>query len=381
MGEFQGAGNFWFEQTPGTLVNANIAAAFFLLWTPVLAERAFAAWRRGRAQLLAWGAALAANLFCLASTMSTWGLVCLAAGLPLLASGRLKSLLRRRTRLIAAIAAAGAAVLAGVLVWKFTRVYDWNGNPLADAGHTRRLAWWLAGLAMFMQSPWTGVGLGNFPSAYPAFKASAGQNTLFSHSLPIELLAEAGLIGLLAVGALVSWVLYRAATSGDERRWPYAVGAAQFLLFSLISVGAEYLVNLLAFGLFLGIAAAPSLRAAWRLPLAAAAAAVGAALFALPSLWSPLAASRLTVSGRRLLETGEVDRAIEAFRTAEELDPRAWEPRHGLAAAFAARYEAGKRPEDLAAALENERRALERNKYSIALRRNLETLSAAQQAP
>src|SRR5438874_5839835 len=63
-----------------------------------------------------------------------------------------------------------------------------------------RLAHMLAGLHMFQDHPWLGVGIGNYPAVYPAYQlAPVWKNPLgHAHSYYINVAAEAGVVGLAA---------------------------------------------------------------------------------------------------------------------------------------------------------------------------------------
>jgi len=62
-----------------------------------------------------------------------------------------------------------------------------------------RTAHWLAGLRMFEAHPWTGVGLGNYATAYDDYRLPAWEDPLgHAHNVYINLAAETGLPGLLA---------------------------------------------------------------------------------------------------------------------------------------------------------------------------------------
>jgi O-antigen ligase len=365
-------GHFFADQVPGTLVNANIAAAFTLLWIPVLTDRMRREWRTGRIETAFWAGALLCAVGCLLQTLSLWGVLCWAAGVPLTFGGRARFWARRNSGKAAGAALAALALAGAALWWKFTRAYDFQGHALVDPGDKLRLSWWLTGLAMLRESPWLGVGLGNFPSSFAAFKAASGQNTLFAHSLPVEILAETGVLGFAAVAALLAWAF----RSADDRRWPFVVGATQFLLYCSISVGAEYLVNLLVLGLFLGAALGPKELSRRRPGPILGLLICGLGVLALPRLWSPFFASRLCVSGRELLEAHSLDEAEKSFLSAAKIDPLTWEASHGLAATASARYSETGRAEELDRALAHERRALALNRHNLALAANVAALEA-----
>ncbi|MCA0453056.1 MAG: O-antigen ligase family protein [Chloroflexi bacterium] len=68
-----------------------------------------------------------------------------------------------------------------------------------------RLAHWQAALNMFTTNPWLGVGFGNYANAYPQYNLMNWQEPLgHAHNYYLNLLAEVGIIGLLAYGKV--WV-------------------------------------------------------------------------------------------------------------------------------------------------------------------------------
>src|ERR1051325_11581190 len=108
---------------------------------------------------------------------------------------------------------------------------------------------------MFKDHPWCGIGLGNYPSAYLAYKVGAGQHTLFAHNFFLGLLAETGFLG---VGGLLFFFFtwFRSLRlHGDvlKERSPYLIGLCMVTLFCLVNIGLEIFVNLLVFWMFAGI--------------------------------------------------------------------------------------------------------------------------------
>ena len=62
-----------------------------------------------------------------------------------------------------------------------------------------RLAHWIAGLHMFFAHPILGVGIGNYPDAYPQYFVTIFTNSLgHAHNYYINIAAETGIIGLTA---------------------------------------------------------------------------------------------------------------------------------------------------------------------------------------
>lgn len=356
---------YWLQETPGTLVNAILSAGFNIVWIPVFIDKVIAESGRGRVPWY-WLSAAAANILSFILAESLWGWLCLALALPLWLSPDIPTLLervRRRPRLAASLIASACVIVGLALHWKFTHLYDMDGNPLPAGKNIFRLLWWASGLRMFLDHPWLGVGLGNFPSAYLAYKVGSGQHTLSAHSFVVKLIAETGSLGCLsAVFFLASW-LRRIARRGQEAggRRPLLLGLLLFLLFISINLGSEYLAGLLLLALFAGAAAAPSAELDSRprrvLILALAAACVSAT----PYIASPLMASRLWVGGEEQLRLGRVDAALSSFSSAADIDPLSFEARRSVAKALFVRFLSARRTRDLDEAILQQRKAVALN--------------------
>lgn len=60
-----------------------------------------------------------------------------------------------------------------------------------------RMAHWLAAIGMFSDHPWLGVGIGNYPVAYPQYALGRWREALgHAHNYYLNIAAEAGVIGL-----------------------------------------------------------------------------------------------------------------------------------------------------------------------------------------
>lgn len=362
------------QQLPGTLVNASVATAFFLLWAPALGGRVLKDWRAGRRAPPLRVAGFAAAALGVLSLDSNWGMVCLAAGVPLWAGPRpLWERVRKDPRRAAALAAGALAAFAALVAWKFGHTRNMNGQPLPPGETTRRFYWWASALRMFRDHPLSGVGLGNFPSAYLAYKVGDVQNTLYPHNWAAGGLAETGVLGAGAAAAFLAFYGRRLARRWPEveARWPLLLGVLLFALFGQMGLSVEYLANLLVAALFLGAAAAPAARPGFRprrsLLLAGAALGLGA----VPYLLAPYLASRAAVQARLLLEDGDIDASVRRYADAASMDPRSADARRGWAEALLARYAASRAPADLDDAAARLREAAERDRLSPALRREL----------
>ncbi len=68
----------------------------------------------------------------------------------------------------------------------------------ADYSTAERLAHWIAGIHMFFDHPWLGVGIGNYPDVYQNYYITIFVNSLgHAHNYYINIAAEMGAIGLI----------------------------------------------------------------------------------------------------------------------------------------------------------------------------------------
>ena len=125
-----------------------------------------------------------------------------------------------------------------------------TGNPLQELWATRntggggigvRLAMWDNTLAMVGDHPWLGVGLGNWPVAYPPYAYSRLPDPDFSerfqprspHNEPLQALAETGPLGLALMIAFLAgllWAGWRATRGLDmTQRWRVTLPGAGVL--------------------------------------------------------------------------------------------------------------------------------------------------------
>ncbi len=113
-------------------------------------------------------------------------------------------------RKLAAIAGVGllvliAALLAGVIPQRLTRpilsklglvAISFTSPSAQDYSTAERLAHWIAGINMFLDHPFTGVGIGNYGPAYAPYHVTIFVNSLdHAHNYYINISAETGIIG------------------------------------------------------------------------------------------------------------------------------------------------------------------------------------------
>ncbi len=80
-----------------------------------------------------------------------------------------------------------------------TNQFSFTSPSPQDYSTAERLAHWIAGIHMFLDHPILGVGIGNYPDAYPQYYITIFVNSLgHAHNYYINIAAETGVIGLLA---------------------------------------------------------------------------------------------------------------------------------------------------------------------------------------
>jgi O-antigen ligase len=349
----------------GSLINANLLSVFVLPLTLLLGLRVAEQWRRTKTVAWFWASGLLSALICLALARS------LSALLALLLAGAVIGLLRHRAwqradkKYVYAICGLVVAVMAALLIYKFSHAVDHAVDPRRD--NSNRLYWWLSALRMFADFPWSGVGVGNFPSAYLSYRVGGTENTLYAHGALFTILAETGLIGLAAFAALALALVrsLRSRVTGSSPQMSYALALLAMGFFCAFNIGIEYLVNLLLIALLLGAllsnVAAPQIK-----PRVSAIMVAALGVGAVPFLASPFFSSRLSTSAYAALQADDLTTAQRQFQDAVALDARAWEPYVGLAR-IAAKCGAADQ------AVMWQQKAWERNRLSRPLRQELES--------
>lgn len=192
-----------------------------------------------------------------------------------------------RSRLLFVPAAYGAAVVAvlallGLVpaevlarlgtIAEYFGIFDVRQVPLTPENWAvvERMAHWQAGWGMFLDSPWLGVGPGNYPVVYDRYFLPGWVDPLgHAHNLYLNMAAETGLAGLVGLLGLLVAAYARAlgallgapaARPGEPTRWPGQRHLALGLLASLVVFTIHNLFdNLLVhgmsvqFGLLLGL--------------------------------------------------------------------------------------------------------------------------------
>lgn len=178
-------------------------------------------WHRGARGLARGGVAIAVIFGGLVLTLSQSSFVALLAGLGVLAALRWDA--RRTIKITAGLAV--LAVAGGLL----TGAVDLSSSSATKQSTSGRSDLISGGVNLFASRPLQGHGSGSFSRAYRrAEHVSAERATSASHTIPVTVAAEQGLLGLLAYLALVGFGVTRL-LRGARRSVARAVVAAAFV--------------------------------------------------------------------------------------------------------------------------------------------------------
>ena len=238
---------------------------------------------------------------------------------------------------VAVIAAvlAGAAVAVGSAVSSDSSCAEVVNDPsrLGSLDVSNRWCWWNEALDVYAGSSPEGAGAGTFEIARKRYRSDA-RNVTQPHSMPLQQLADGGIVALALFGALV---LAGAATCiASVRRLESGERAAAaglvavplaFFLHALVDYSWDFLAvtapAMVALGVLAGAGHAPGAQRA-RPVLGAGAALLALAL--LVSFASPRLADKRVRESTRALSNGDYGRARERADSARSFNPLSIEP-------------------------------------------------------
>jgi hypothetical protein len=145
---------------------------------------------------------------------------------------------RQRRRVIVAGGAVVVLLVAAVGALALSGPPEWLSRLGNVATVRERLGYWGIAWQVFLKNPLMGEGLGGFETWYPSLRPAGLGTTQFAHSLLFQLLAETGVVGLVA--ALLPLPFLWAPRSPTPKSWP-STGHA--LTASLSAVGVNALVQ------------------------------------------------------------------------------------------------------------------------------------------
>lgn len=202
----------WIKRQMTGILQPLAQTAFYGFAAVIMAAALVMSWSRGA--WLAFG--IAAAVVVISLPRKLWvSLVMIAlisaAGVGALLSGRLPASITERI---------------GSAFTDLVNVSDVRGVAVSSENYAviERLAHWQAAVEMARLSPLTGVGLGNYEVVYPQVRLMAWKFPLgHAHNYYLNVLAEAGMIGAAAYGAM--WLIL-AALTWRARRHPDPVASA-----------------------------------------------------------------------------------------------------------------------------------------------------------
>jgi O-antigen ligase len=170
-------------------------------------------WVRERRAFWVLTATIAVLWFGLAQTFSQSSLIALLAGLAVLSALRWS---RKWTLAAVAVGLVGAVLLV-VLVGGSHKI-NFSRLNIDTSGRANLVQ---GGIDLFGDRPLWGFGSGSFQAAYSAHHAKKNVPVSVSHTEPVTVAAEQGLVGLLAYAALIVvalWTLAAGVTRGPPAR-------------------------------------------------------------------------------------------------------------------------------------------------------------------
>lgn len=314
------------------IVNPLVHAGFLLFWPYWLLERMRERrWVSGL--LFTWIA-----LFILIHSFSAC--VALAVGFIYYHRKALGGWAKTHRMLAGSLVVSALFLIVGLSLYRLRmQTFDYSGMA--------RLHYWASAWAAWRQHLWLGVGVGAFPIASEWFRTPGVLHSQHVHSFPLQMAAEMGAFGLLAFslfGRQLKLLSTRTPgkTNADDA---LKAGVLAILVFGVVNINLEYLLNKLLLAIFLGMlvaAKAPT----YRIPRLRLAVAGLCLLFFIP-FWAGLFVSgQLLVAGQIALSEGKLEEAERLFKDATLTEPangQAWAAR-STAAAY--RFAATQAPQD-----------------------------------
>ncbi|MBV9599315.1 MAG: O-antigen ligase family protein [Chloroflexi bacterium] len=220
-----------------TLSHPNEAAMLFELALPLLVAWAWTAAPRWRRPL---GLGALVTLLAIVLTFSRAGIIAALVSLVLLAGLCVRRSARRR------LITLGTVALALPLALGWASLMDPGldrrllaGIDEASAAQPPRTEFWSAGIGMFEDHPLLGVGPDNFRWLFSAYSATPADNLgIHAHDQYLEVLADTGLLGLVAFSWLIAGLMHLAVQRVHYARADWAWRAALLACLSVWLVHA-----------------------------------------------------------------------------------------------------------------------------------------------
>jgi hypothetical protein len=244
--------------------------------------------------------------------------------------------LRRAAIAFGVLAVAGAVVAVAVNGIGSGAVGN-GGQRIGSTSSNFRFTWWSQAWRGFTDHVLWGTGAGSFNLLNLRYRTSYLDFTIEPHNLPVQILAELGLIGF-GLFVLACVFLLRGSVRRHGPELALALLLPAFLVHSLVDVDWDFAAvaapAFVAAGALVGGPAARRLRGFAVLPVA------GVAAILLGSLISPWLARRWSTEAANAALSGRNARAVTLANRAHALDPFLLEPYWAKADAASTRREA-----------------------------------------
>ena len=194
-------------QAVGHFTLANSLGGYLIMLLPALAMLTWRLWQQrsddslGRGKWLLTLAILAVTTWALLLTKSRGSLLALAVGVAIMIA---YWLLRLNRPWLLGLSAVGVLASSLVAYWLvvYTAVGSWFGMGLRS--FVMRCGYWLAAWRIWQDHPWCGIGIGNFSDYYYTYKPIWAEEVNKAHNCWLQWLSETGLLGIAALGLLVT---------------------------------------------------------------------------------------------------------------------------------------------------------------------------------
>ncbi len=226
----------------------------------------------------------------------------------------------RRGPLAVTVLLAGAAVLFVVLKGAGSGAIGNGGGRLGSTSSNFRFVWWRQAWDSFHGHELAGTGAGTFHLANLRFRESYLDFTIEPHNLPLQFLAEAGVVGLALLVLSVA-VLLRGSLRRRGHELALALVLPAYLLHSLVDIDWDFVaVSAPVFLVAGALAGKPALR---RVSPFGGLAAAGAALLAFGVLLLPWLGERWSAQAAVALDP---QHAVTLAKRSRSVDPLLVQP-------------------------------------------------------
>ncbi|MCA9793614.1 MAG: O-antigen ligase family protein, partial [Candidatus Eremiobacteraeota bacterium] len=217
-----------------------------------------------RRKLWAVGFPLAGAAVCVGVFLHWWIVLVVGAALPVLWLRHLSKPRLFLPKLVLVLVLAGCFGLGLATVDRQNSPTNRIEGAISSNSFKARLHFWSAALCISRDHPWLGVGPDGFHRHYPAYQTDIRYFSKFTHSLPMSLLSECG---LLCTGLALVWLLLagravwgKTHDNGFDLSWAIFWSVGMWLVHSCFDVDLQFPALGFTAGLLLGLALAQEAR-------------------------------------------------------------------------------------------------------------------------